>query len=156
MEVLFTSDRPEKSKIGIGFSLILIGIVTAIMQITPASDQGTSHSQAWMLKFDVRYLQNILNILPTAFFPIPQPTLHFWGSNYLNKLPFAFEIKFSLSILILLSIVIALLRRPTVLAMYLCGTSRFISFFLYNIPWFDTTPRFSLYVICRFDVAFTL
>ena len=77
-EVLLTPDRPKKSKIGIDFALILTGIATAISQIAPDSDQGTSHSQTWILNFEVRHLLDILNIMPTAFFPIPQPTLHFW------------------------------------------------------------------------------
>ena len=77
-EVLLTPDRPKKSKIGIDSALILTGIATAIFQIAPASDQGTNHSQTWMLNFEVRHLLDILNVMPTAFFPIPQPTLHFW------------------------------------------------------------------------------
>ena len=76
-EVLLTSDQPKKSKIGIGFALILTGIATAIFQIVPASDQGTSNSQTWILNFEVRHLLDILHIMPTVFFPIPQPTLHF-------------------------------------------------------------------------------
>lgn len=67
-EVLLTPDRPKKSKIGIGSALILTGIATAIFQIAPASDQGTNHSQTWMLNFEVRHLLDILNIMPTVFF----------------------------------------------------------------------------------------
>ena len=77
----------------------------------------------------MRHLLDILHIIPTVFFPIPQPTLHFWGSNCLNKLPSASKIKFALSVLILFSAAIVLFKRPTVLAMYLCETTGLLAFF---------------------------
>ena len=112
---------------GIGFALILTGILTAIYQIAPAADQGTR--PGWTTAFDWHHLQNVLNIIPRAFFPIPIFTFHFWGSNFLDRFPSASQVKLFLSVLTVLFAIGLLLRKPTVLLMYLCGTIGLLAFF---------------------------
>ena len=127
LEVLFTSDRPSRTHMGTGFALIMTGILTAIYQIAPAADQGTR--PGWTTAFDWHHLQNVLNIIPRAFFPIPIFTFHFWGSNFLDLFPSASQLKLVLSVLTVLFAIGLLLRKPTVLLMYLCGTIGLLTFF---------------------------
>ncbi len=127
LEVLLTSERPSRTHMGIGFALILTGILTAIYQIAPAADQGTR--PGWTTTFDWHHLQNVFNLISRVFFAIPRSMLHFWNTNVLDPIPNSAQIKLVLSVLILLFVIGLLLRKPTVLLMYLCGTTGLLAFF---------------------------
>ena len=127
LEILLTSDRPSRLHIGIGFALILTGIITAIYQIAPSADQGTR--PGWTTTLDWHHLQNVLNLIQRAFFAIPRSMMHFWNTNFLDPIPSSALIKLALSALTLLYLITLLLRKPTVLMMYLCGTTGLLAFF---------------------------
>ena len=127
LELLVNSDRPNRTHIGIGFALILTGIITAVYQIAPAADQGTR--PGWTTNFDLHHLQNVLNLISRVFFAIPRSMLHFWNTNFLDPIPSSALIKLVLTVLTLLYLIILLLRKPTVLMMYLCGTTGLLAFF---------------------------
>ncbi len=127
LELLVNSDRPNRLHIGIGFALILTGIITAIYQIAPAADQGTR--PGWTTNFDLHHLQNTVNLIPRAFFAIPRSMMHFWNTNFLDPIPSSAQVKLVLTALTLLYVTILLLRKPTVLMMYLCGTTGLLAFF---------------------------
>ena len=127
LELLLTSERPSRLHIGIGFALILTGIFTAIYQIAPAADQGTR--PGWTTTFDLGHLLNVLNLVSRVFFAIPRSMMHFWNTNFLDPIPSSALIKLVLSMLVLLYVIVFLLRKPTVLMMYLCGTTGLLAFF---------------------------
>ena len=127
LEVVIASERPSRTHMGIGFALILTGIGTAIYQIAPAADQGTR--PGWTTAFDWHHLQNVLNLISRVFFAIPRSMMHFWNTNFLDPIPNSAQIKLVLSVLILLFVIGLLLRKPTVLLMYLCGTTGLLAFF---------------------------
>ena len=70
-----------------------------------------------------------MNIIPKAFFPIPEITLRFWNTFLLDAIPGADSVMFALATLIFLFAVILLLRKPTALLIYLIGTLGILAFF---------------------------
>ncbi|MEK7400005.1 MAG: hypothetical protein AAB116_23930 [Candidatus Poribacteria bacterium] len=119
--------KTNKLKIGIGFSLIALGIVTSIIQIKPPPDYG--FAVGWMTKFDPKHLQDTLSLVSRAFIPIPQFTFSFWGINILDKLSSAMTVHLVLSCLILLWGMLLLAKKPLALLMYISGTIGLLAFF---------------------------
>jgi hypothetical protein len=117
----------SKLKIGIGFFLIALGVVTSILQIKPPADYG--FAVGWVTKFDPKHLQNVLSIVARTFIPIPQFIFGFWGSSILDKLPKPLIVSLVLSGLILLWTILVLMAKPKVLLLYISGTLGLLVFF---------------------------
>ena len=127
-EIMADTDRPPRKEIGIGFGLILFGIVTAIVQLKPSGpSQGIF--PGWRTEFELNHFLNVLNILPKAFLPIPEFTLRFWNTYLLDRLPAAHEVKCVLAVLILLFALFLFIRKPLAFLMYLFGTIGLLSLF---------------------------
>jgi len=130
MEYITSAERRKdtnKPKIGIGFFLIALGIITSIIQLKPPPDYG--FAVEWITKFDPKHLQNVLSLVSRTFIPIPQFTFSFWGTNILDKFPSAITVHLVLSCLILLWGMLLLVKKPLALLMYISATIGLLTFF---------------------------
>lgn len=127
-ELKANADRPPRKELGIGFGLILFGIVTSIIQLKP-SGPNLGISTGWRTEFELDYFLRVLNILPKAFLPIPQFTLRYWNTYLIDKLPGAYEVKCVLAVLIFLFALFLFIRKPMAFLMYLFGTVGLLAFF---------------------------
>jgi len=106
-------------KIIIGFSIILLGIITSIIQVKPPADSG--YAVGWKMEFDLNHLRDVFSIISKSFFPLTQHTFDFWGSNYIDKLPpigkfdTLTAVKLIISSFILLWATMIFLRNPATL-----------------------------------------
>ncbi len=127
-EIASGADRPPRKEIGIGFGLILFGIVTAVIQLKP-SGPNLGISTGWRTEFELDYFLRVLNILPKAFVPIPEFALRYWNRYLLDGLPAAHEVKCVLAVLIFLFALFLFIRKPMAFLMYLFGTVGLLAFF---------------------------
>ncbi len=84
VEYIFSTEKrreTNKLQIGIGFSLIALGVVTSFFQLKPPPDYG--FAVGWTTKFDLQHLRNVFSLISKVFIPVPQFTMYFWGSNIL-------------------------------------------------------------------------
>jgi len=122
-----------KLKIIIGFSIILFGIITSIIQVKPPADSG--YAVGWKTDFDLNSVRDVFLIISRAFVPLTQHTFGFWGSSYIDKLPSlgTFDtvnaVRLIISSFILLWAAMIFLRNPTSLFMYIIGTVGLLAFF---------------------------
>ncbi len=128
-ELISTPSRPSKRDIRVGFALILFGILTSIIQLKPSTPGRFEWSDLTRGVSDLERFQNAVNIIPKAFFPIPEVTLRFWNTFLLDSIPGANAVKLTLAVLILLFAVTYLCRKPAALLMYLIGTLGILAFF---------------------------
>ena len=128
-ELRSTSSRPSKRDIRVGFSLILFGILTSIIQLKPSTPGRFEWTDLTRGVSDLERFQNAVNIIPKTFIPIPEVTLRFWNTFLLDAIPGANSVKLALTVVILLFAVIFLCRKPTALLMYLIGTLGILAFF---------------------------
>ena len=117
----------NRHHIWIGFVLIGIGILTAVLQLNPPSDSG--FAVGWHLKFDIQRIKNITKIMTQAMFPLPRGSIGFWGSHLLNQYSFFQFIRLPLCFLIVLWCILRFIKRPTVLLLYLITTVGLLTFF---------------------------
>ena len=128
-ELISASSRPDKRDIRVGLSLILFGILTSIIQLKPSTPGRFEWTDLTRGVSDFERFQNAVNIIPKAFFPIPEITLRFWNTFLLDQIPGANSVMFGLATLIFLFAVIFLLRKPAALLIYLIGTLGILAFF---------------------------
>lgn len=112
---------------GVGFALIATGICTAILQLIPPADSG--YAVGWHLDFDPDRLKQVVNIVTNAYFPVPVPALHFWGTNWLRQSYTFSSFQTGISLVLLAGLSLTLLRRPVALAVFIAGTTALLSFF---------------------------
>lgn len=127
-EMWANPDRPPRREIRVGLGLILLGIVTAIIQLKP-SGPNLGISTGWRMEFEWYYFLRAFNILPKAFLPIPEFTLRYWNTYIIDRLPAADEVKCVLAVLILLFGLLLFIRKPMAFLMYLFGTIGLLAFF---------------------------
>ncbi|MYB95859.1 hypothetical protein F4054_10630 [Candidatus Poribacteria bacterium] len=117
----------DKRPLWIGFSLIGVGITTAVLQLNPPPDTG--FAVTWHLNYDVQRVNNILKLISQAYLPVTRPISDFWGSNLLTTYPFFLTIQIPLCYFLMLFSVSLFLKRPTTLLIYLIGTFGLLTFF---------------------------
>ena len=117
----------DKRPIWIGFTLIGIGIITAVLQLNPPSDTG--FAVAWNFNFEVKRVNAIVKLISRAYLPIVRPVLGFWGSNILTTYAFFQAIQVPLCYFLILLSVLLFLKRPTALLTYLISTFGLLAFF---------------------------
>ena len=113
-EYLFTGRKILKTtagrlKIYAGFLIIALGIATAVMQLKPPADSG--YAVDWVTKYDSVRAKDTFSIVEQAFVPIPELSLHFWNTNFLDIPPKLAIMKHILSGLILLWAAIFLFEK---------------------------------------------
>ena len=123
-EETLTEDRRQ---IWIGFALIGLGIVTAVLQLKPPADYG--FAVGWHFKFEIQRVFNYIKIITQAMLPSPRAAMGFWGSHQLNSYPLFQLIRLPLCYLIVLWCVLRFLKRPTALLIYLIATVGLLAFF---------------------------
>ncbi len=117
----------NKRSIWIGFALIGIGILTAVLQLNPPPDTG--FAVAWNFNYDPKRVNNIVKLISRAYLPVTRPVFGFWGSNLLTTYPIFQTIQIPLCYFLLLFSVLLFLKRPTALLIYLIGTFGLLTFF---------------------------
>ncbi len=117
----------NKRSIWIGFALIAVGIITAVLQLNPPPDTG--FAVAWNFKYEAKRVNDIVKLISRAYLPIPKSTLGFWGSNTLTTYPFFQTIQVPLCYFLMLFGVLLFLKRPTALLTYLISTFGLLAFF---------------------------
>ena len=117
----------NKRSIWIGFTLIGIGITTAVLQLNPPPDTG--FAVAWHFNYDAKRVNNIVKLISRAYLPIPKTTLHFWGSNVLTSYPLFQTIQVPLCYFLMLFSVLLFLKRPAALLTYFISTFGLLTFF---------------------------
>ena len=127
VDYLLVRREIKNHRVYLGFGLIAVGIVTAILQIKPPDDTG--FAVGWYFKFDLKRVYNSLHLLPRAFFPVPNEGIHFWGSELLMKFNWFKESKLQIALLILAVTIAASLSRPGALLIYLSSTFGLLAFF---------------------------
>ena len=121
-------ELPENGQhIWIGFVLIGLGILTAVLQLNPPSDTG--FAVGWNFKFTIQRLNNITKIITQALFPLPRASMGFWGSHLLNMYTIFQFIRLPLCYLIVFWCILRFIKRPTALLIYLIATVGLLAFF---------------------------
>ncbi len=117
----------NKRPIWIGFALISIGIITAVLQLNPPPDTG--FAVAWNFNYEAKRVNDIVKLISRAYLPVTRPVLGFWGSNALTTYPFFQTIQVPLCYFLMLFSVLLFLKRPTALLTYLISTFGLLAFF---------------------------
>ena len=117
----------NKKPIWIGFALIGVGVITAVLQLNPPSDTG--FAVAWHFNYDLKRVNNIVKLISRAYLPITSPALGFWGSNLLTTYAFFQAIQVPLCYFLMLLSVLLFFKRPTALLTYLISTFGLLAFF---------------------------
>ena len=117
----------HKRPIWIGFALIGVGILTAVLQLNPPPDTG--FAVAWHFNYDAKRVNDIVKLISRAYLPITRPVLGFWGSNILTTHPFFQAIQVPLCYFLMLLSVLLFFKRPTALFTYLISTLGLLAFF---------------------------
>lgn len=113
----------------IGFTIIVLGIVTSILQLIPPTDTGFAVGGHWTL--DLNYLEKTLSTVTQAFFPIPKQELHFWNTiAWKNNIFFLYIINF-FTFFFILWFIFGLLKKPATLFLFLgCTLGILLSCFI--------------------------
>ena len=117
----------NQRSIWIGFALIGVGILTAVLQLNPPSDTG--FAVAWNFNYDTKRVNDIVKLISRAYLPITRPVLGFWGSNILTTYPFFQAIQVPLCYFLMLLSALLFFKRPTALFTYLISTLGLLTFF---------------------------
>ncbi|MYA72846.1 hypothetical protein F4Y19_22700 [Candidatus Poribacteria bacterium] len=117
----------NKRSIWVGFALIGVGILTAVLQLNPPPDTG--FAVAWHFNYDGKRVNDIVKLISRAYLPIPKTTLHFWGSNTLTSYPLFQTIQVPLCYFLVLLSVLLFLKRPIALLTYFISTFGLLTFF---------------------------
>lgn len=120
LDFLISRKYPSRAKLAFGYFWILLGIITAIIQLIPPSDTGWAVE--WKTDFDLKHVRAVTGIISRVFIPIPKFTFHFWNTSILDSLPWSVNIELILGCLILIFCILLFIRKPAVLIMYLMGT----------------------------------
>ena len=124
---LIDSGNTIHRKIWIGFGIMWIGILTAILQLNPPPDTG--FAVGWKTNFDLSHLKNVIKIITRAYFPIPKNQMHFWGSRWIEQFPIIQNWNLGISIAIFIWTIALLLRKPTALFIYTSAMLGLLVFF---------------------------
>ncbi|MCG9132059.1 hypothetical protein J5I95_10295, partial [Candidatus Poribacteria bacterium] len=117
----------NERSIWIGFVLIGIGIITAVLQLNPPPDTG--FAVAWHFNYDAKRVNNIVKLISRAYLPIPRPVRGFWGSNLLTTYPLFQTIQIPLCYFLMFLSALLFHKRPTALLTYLVSTFGLLAFF---------------------------
>jgi uncharacterized membrane protein len=120
-------ERSARYEIYVGFLIITLGIITAVLQLIPPSDLGTH--VGWNFSFDIRSFRTALASLTAAYLPIPYFDLHFYdnyawlASAYLKGLALLLVCSF------LAFSMIGFVRKPFVFFLFAGCTFGLLAFF---------------------------
>ena len=124
---LVDSEDTIERKIWVGFGIMGVGILTAVLQLNPPPDTG--FAVGWKTNFDLNHLKNVIKITTRAYFPIPATQMHFWGSRWIEQVPAIQNWNLQISVAIFIWAIVSLLRKPTALLIYISATLGLLAFF---------------------------
>ena len=125
-QLVDTEDTIER-QIWVGFGIMGVGILTAVLQLNPPPDTG--FAVGWKTNFDINHLKNVIKIITRAYFPIPATQTHFWGSRWIEQFPTIQNWNLGISIVIFTWTIVSLLRKPTALLIYILAMLGLLVFF---------------------------
>ena len=117
----------NKRSIWIGFALIGVGILTAVLQLNPPPDTG--FAVAWNFNYESKRVNDIVKLISRAYLPVTRPVSGFWGSNLLTTYPLFQTIQVPLCYFLMLLSALLFFKRPTALLTYLISTFGLLVFF---------------------------
>ena len=104
----------------IGLSLMGLGLLTSVLQIIPPSNSGFAIE--WYTRYDADRMAKVIKTITHAFFPVPEATLHFWGTQWLEQFGFYTKIQLTLSCILVIWFSLVVFRKPIVCLIFLLGT----------------------------------
>lgn len=104
----------------IGFILMGLGILTSVLQIIPPPDSG--FAVEWYTRYDADRFTSVMKTITHAFFPLPEVTLHFWGTQWLEQSRFYANLQFMLSCFLVIWFSLMLLQKPLAWLSFVLGT----------------------------------
>jgi len=110
-------------------AVIILGGLLAYLQLRPLPDSLYDRSAAIHLELNLGLAQDVLKLIPRAFWPLPQITFHFWNSSILDGLALPFLGDALLALLVVVPAVFCLRKRPPALMVYILGTSGLLAWF---------------------------
>jgi len=125
-QLVDSGDTIER-QIWVGFGIMGVGILTAVLQLNPPPDTG--FAVGWKTNFDLNHLKNVIKITTRAYFPIPATQMHFWGSRWIEQVPAIQNWNLQISVAIFIWAIVSLLRKPTALLIYISATLGLLAFF---------------------------
>jgi len=124
-------DRSDTCKVYVGFLIITLGIVTAVLQLIPPPDSG--YVVGWNSSFDIGVIKTGVSTVTAAYLPIPNFDLHFWNTcawmatSYVRYLAVLFVCSF------LGFSMIGFLQKPFVFFLFVGSTVGLLAFFYIKI-----------------------
>jgi hypothetical protein len=143
-------DRSDTTEIYVGFLVIALGIVTAVLQLIPPPDSGFV---GWRLSFDIEAFKTAVRQLVIAYVPIPYFDLHFWLTSawtwniYLNY--FTQLSVFSFAVWSMIGFV----RKPFVFFLFAGSTLGLLAFFYLFHVIVNVGPRHAGFLFIAFIMS---
>jgi hypothetical protein len=110
-----------------GIAIGAIGIVFAVWQMIPPPDSG--YAMGWHFALEPAKLALVLKKMTAAYLPLPKPGPGFWETELLGAFPLYRGFSWVAAPLLLVTVSLALLRRPLALVYFLVGSLGLLAFF---------------------------
>jgi len=118
-----------KGEIIIAVSIILSGLILAVVQLLPPADSGLNLD--WYFHFDLGRLKQTMASVWDSYVPVPRLRMQFWNFNILYEYP---DLQAALSIVLLVIACLMFWRTPLVLLTFLAGTFGLLLFGYVKFP----------------------
>lgn len=115
--------------------ILVVGIASAIASMVPPQDSffnlhlAVSDAVRWNGFDTIRRVGGAIANYWRSYVPVPQPTLHFWGTNILDDVPPVMAI---LSLPIALFALLLVVRQPTALFLFVFGSAGLLAFWYFR------------------------
>lgn len=123
-------ERLERRRVWIGFALIGVGILTAVLQLKPPPDYD--FAVGWHTGWDPKRALNMLDRLNWAYFMVPKE--NGWGSHALYDWGFYNAHKLWFSVGLASLFLVSLWRRPSAALAFGTATVGLLTFFYMKYP----------------------
>jgi len=118
-----------KTQIFIAVSIILSGLILAVVQLLPPADSGLNLD--WFFRLDLGRLKQTIASIWDSYVPLPRVRMQFWNYNILYDY---LELQAALSALLLVLACLMFWRTPLVLLTFLAGTFGLLLFGYVKFP----------------------
>jgi hypothetical protein len=122
VEIVATGHLRKKFSAYLALVLMAFGCFLSLVQLAPVSDSSYDRSAALHLSFNPGLVNDVLRLVPRAFFPIPKFIFNFWNTYLLDYLPSPLGVTLVLAALVLLFAAVLVRRDRAALLIYSLGT----------------------------------
>jgi hypothetical protein len=120
-------ERSARYEIYVGFLIIILGIITAVLQLIPPPDSGLH--VGWHFSFDIDGFMAAVRTLAVAYVPIPNFDLHFWETSaWMGNRSLNYFTQLSVFSFVVWSM-IGFVRKPFVFFLFAGSTVGLLAFF---------------------------